>query len=706
MKRKILVFMIALLLMTSLILAVAGVEALDRTVTEKNETIEIHDWSDLDAVRDNLEADYVLMNDLDEDTDGYDELASEEANEEDEFEETLGDFGEEYENGTRFELSYSPVEELLSVEDHEDEIKAEIVDSNDGIIEIIEDVEGRFFVEYTTTEEIALGWGPIKETFVGNFDGNEFEIKDLYIDRRHETRIGLFRDILTAEIKNMNLIDVKVSGEDRVGGIVGLNRGEIYNSSVTGEVNGESWVGGLAAVNGGENAAGVIDNSYSRANVNGEDGVGGIVGVNSMNGWVTNSYATGYVSGEESAVGGIVGSSGGIVKNSYATGDVSGEEDVGGLVGYNWAGTVENSYATGEVTGDEEVGGLVGYNTDTVENSFWDVGTSGQDTSDGGTGKTTAEMKDVATYTDTDTEGLEEPWDFAADPYDDEGDEDIWDIDEEINHGYPFLTWEYEVHSLTINIEGEGSTEPEKGTRTYYEGEEIKLEATPAEGWYFDGWTGDVPEGEEGDEITITMDKDKEITAHFEEYVTLTIEDITGDGNISVDGDVIEAPFERGYEQGEEADLLADPDECWYFEDWEGIEDDDADITITMDEDVTITNALFEEYITLTIEDITGDGTVTVDGDVIEAPFERDYEQGEEVDLLADPDEGWYFEDWEGVEEDDDNITITMDEDLTITNALFEEEEKDDDEIPGFTSTLLLLALVITVAMYQKKKEQ
>jgi len=63
------------------------------------------------------------------------------------------------------------------------------------------------------------------------------------------------------------------------------------------------------------------------------------------------------------------------------------------------------------------------------------------------------------------------------------------------------------------------------------------------------------------------MDESKEITAHFEEYETLNIEDITGDGTVSVDGDEITAPFERNYEQGEIADLLADSDEGWYFED-------------------------------------------------------------------------------------------------------------------------------------------
>ncbi|MFW5902738.1 MAG: InlB B-repeat-containing protein, partial [archaeon] len=67
---------------------------------------------------------------------------------------------------------------------------------------------------------------------------------------------------------------------------------------------------------------------------------------------------------------------------------------------------------------------------------------------------------------------------------------------------------------LTINIEGNGTTDPEEGTHTYEEGEEVTMEATPEEGYFFKNWTGDHI-GEE-EETTITMDKDKEIIANFQ----------------------------------------------------------------------------------------------------------------------------------------------------------------------------------------------
>ena len=45
-----------------------------------SQTLEIRTWYDLDAIRNDSSGDYVLMNDLDSTTDGYDELAGPAAN--------------------------------------------------------------------------------------------------------------------------------------------------------------------------------------------------------------------------------------------------------------------------------------------------------------------------------------------------------------------------------------------------------------------------------------------------------------------------------------------------------------------------------------------------------------------------------------------------------------------------------------------------
>jgi len=318
-----------------------------------------------------------------------------------------------------------------------------------------------------------------------------------------------------------------VSGTRSVGGLIGSNRGKVNNSYATGDVSGDNRVGGLV----GSKVGGTVENSYATGDVSGNENVGGLIGWN-MEATVEKSFATGDVDGHRN-VGGLIGenrqTSGNIfVSESYALGGVSGDENVGGLVGLN-SGFIKNSYSVGYVVGEENVGGLVGYQVEredidigVTENSFWDIENSEQNESDGGTGKTTAEMKDVATYTDTYTEGLEDPWDFVGDPYDDEGDEDIWDIDEQglTNDGYPYLkeiTEEVVGYELTVEIDGEGTVDLDPDDGIYKEGTEVTLTATPDDSWEFDEWTGDLPDDEEGEEITIIMDGDKEITAHFEE---------------------------------------------------------------------------------------------------------------------------------------------------------------------------------------------
>ena len=112
------------------------------------------------------------------------------------------------------------------------------------------------------------------------------------------------------------------------------------------------------------------------------------------------------VNGTGDYVGGLVGENEGNITSSYSTGTVSGNMRVGGLVGHNSEGSITSSYSTGSVSGDDHVGGLVGYNNGSITSSLWDIQTSDQVTSDGGTGKTTAEIQDINTY-------LSAGWDFA-----------------------------------------------------------------------------------------------------------------------------------------------------------------------------------------------------------------------------------------------------------------------------------------------------
>jgi len=190
-----------------------------------------------------------------------------------------------------------------------------------------------------------------------------------------------------------------------IGGLVGRNQGTVEKSYSNGIVSGHDYVGGLV----GRNLVKVSE-SYSSSTVSGHEDVGGLLGKNE--GTVEKSYSTGSVSGSKGSthVGGLVGNNeGDLVSNCYSTGNVSGDSRVGGLVGQNKEGTVNSSYSTGRVSGEEDVGGLVGWKDEEiiVSRSFWDIETSWQANSAGGTGNTTEEMMKYSTF---DGEG----WDITT----------------------------------------------------------------------------------------------------------------------------------------------------------------------------------------------------------------------------------------------------------------------------------------------------
>jgi hypothetical protein len=192
-------------------------------------------------------------------------------------------------------------------------------------------------------------------------------------------------------------------------------------------VAGDTYVGGLVGENGG-----ILSHSYSTASVSGSFEVGGLVGQNHAT--VRESYSTGSATGD-SYVGGLVGwNKEGTLSNSYSSASADGELLVGGLAGSNRA-IISNCYSTGTVTGLEDVGGLVGRNYEgTVSDSFWDIETSAQAGSDGGTGNTTAAIQDIATFS-----GAE--WNIIAVAGSGMRDASyIWNIvDDET---YPFLSWQ------------------------------------------------------------------------------------------------------------------------------------------------------------------------------------------------------------------------------------------------------------------------
>lgn len=220
-------------------------------------------------------------------------------------------------------------------------------------------------------------------------------------------------------IQNLNIRNFNMTpmGSVRPGLLVGTNFASavINNCTATGSISGLAaanldsdndiywFVGGLVGINDG-----TLSHSTAMVNVSGLQAVGGLVGQNE--GLIQTSYATGNVtattSGSGFGAGGLVGThSAGTVENSYSTGVVQGVAEVGGLVGFTES-TIQDSFSSGAVNGSgTDVGGLIGLNSGgAISSCYWDMTASGQATSSGGTGETTAAMQTSTTYAS---------WDFT-----------------------------------------------------------------------------------------------------------------------------------------------------------------------------------------------------------------------------------------------------------------------------------------------------
>ena len=247
---------------------------------------------------------------------------------------------------------------------------------------------------------IGISEPPLVRPFVTTFDGLGHTISNLTINRPLSDGVGLFgRSTNSSSIRNVSLVDARVTGQSNAGALVGVLGGNstIWNSNATGGATVATYkAGGLVGSMLGDvsNKGSTVSQSYATGTVSGMNNTGGLVGSMGVNTYVSNSYATGAVGSTGTHAGGLVGSLSGTISNSYATGAVSGNVNVGGLLGWN-LGEVSNSYATGTLTGSN-VGGLVGLNEGSVNSSYWNTDTA---VSSWGTGLTSVQMLHKRNFT-------------------------------------------------------------------------------------------------------------------------------------------------------------------------------------------------------------------------------------------------------------------------------------------------------------------
>ena len=303
----------------------------------------------------------------------------------------------------------------------------------------------------TVAWNYGLGWEPIGDyldRFSGSFDGNDYTIHNLTINRPGTSRQGFFGGTNSAAISNVTLVNVSIQANSDTGAMVGYaDNSGFENVHVTGEVTGlRDQTGGIV----GWFMDGRIDYSSFNGAVIGLGGyTGGLVGWATNNANIYYSYSLGSVAGKDKVgglIGGVLGNNT-IVSDCYSRSSVSGLQEVGGLVG-DFRSKAYRCYSTGQVSAPEgapSVGGLLGYKSSgsavVVESCYWDTQTSGQANGAGGTGKITAEMQQQETFIG---------WDFAGDPA-------VWSIVEGAN--YPNLVQTARSIALNPAVQLHGNAE-------------------------------------------------------------------------------------------------------------------------------------------------------------------------------------------------------------------------------------------------------
>jgi len=258
---------------------------------------------------------------------------------------------------------------------------------------------------------------PSETSFSGIFDGNRVKINNANILKGGGlVQVGLIGGIQVGSstiIRNVIIEDsvsesallgsmngsalsdaivenCSVSGTAKDGLLLDRNFGTVRRCNSFGVVNGGSGsnisAGGLV----GSSSAGEIYKCYSEAIINSELRVGGLVG---------NFLST-------------------YMHDCYTQSTVNSTQYGGGAVGGAFSGQIKNCYAIGTVSGSGILRGLVGGSGATVINSYYDTTVSGLTDTGTGIPKTTAEMKQQATYVG---------WDFT----------NIWSINEGVS--YPEL---------------------------------------------------------------------------------------------------------------------------------------------------------------------------------------------------------------------------------------------------------------------------
>ncbi len=291
-------------------------------------------------------------------------------------------------------------------------------------------------------------WTPIGKStsyaYKGTFDGNDHEIKNLYVTGETSNYYGLF-GVLGAggTIRNLTVsgrVEITGSGSNScgIGGIVGQlgGAGTIENCTNKAAVSGNYNTAGIVGRVG--SSGGTIRACANLGDISGSNSVGGIVGQAYYKVTVSHCYNRGAVTASVSKAGGIVGYISGqvTVDSCYNRGTVAGGGwRAGGITAYLYSSNavIKNCYTTGDVTGKDSAAVVGKKSSGSISDCYY-LNTLGTDSN--ATAKTSKELKALAPT-------LGEP--FMTDPAD-------------VNDGYPIFAWQVPTYAVTFHTGAAGAS--------------------------------------------------------------------------------------------------------------------------------------------------------------------------------------------------------------------------------------------------------
>lgn len=205
--------------------------------------------------------------------------------------------------------------------------------------------------------------------------------------------------------------------------------------------------------------------------------------------------------------------------------------------------------------------------------------------------------------------------------------------------------------TLALSQEGNGTVTPNPNKAAYIAGETVILTATPANGWFFAGWAGDLSGGT--NPASLTMDSSKSVTARFTQTPYTLSTSVVGQGTVFKD-----PTNQEFFIFNDEVKLEARPALGWGFSGWSGdLTSTKPKETVKIKSNMSVVANFTQAQYTLSL--LT---TPTEGGSVAPTPAQSSYVHGTQVTIVATPAPGYIFTEWTGAASGTTNpLVVTMD---------------------------------------------